>query len=650
MGFGTRVRDWGTPVGVFAGALAAYVCRLCPVVGRSDLGEFAVMPAFLAPGHYPGYPLLNQLLYLPHLIDVNPAYHAALLNAVFAAGAAAVLWLAWRAAGARPAVGAPLALAFALVPACWSTAAAGPEAFGLETLAAAAFIFLSFEAVSKNDSRYFLGAVLLFALSLGNRVSFAIFAPLLVAVFLLTGRRGAGAATAVFLIGVSVYIHYVLRNDYFGDQYGQNRLITAGRVYGELFRIWRYDFFTSGVGDGTFNKNVLGGLIFQLKYGILLLVAPGVAAFISKGREWAVIAAALAASAAGFLWAYVAYHGFPDETYLIMPAAIIVTFAALGAEWLTAALSTRWRPTRYAVPILMSAFPLFFLIKCYGEADRTKDVYFDCYSRELYKSVPREAAVLAEHNVLMPIAYYHSVLAYRPDVGVYSMGMEKWEEAPARMRAGDLSYFDEIGSARPRREPERTAYLIDEWPDINARLSVKRLSVPGEFLTRAVSSLPPGGRFCAVIGDAAPRKVLPRENFRRKGTCCWRQAGYRFPLARRSGLGVFLAGRKRKNGVLVLAAGKTGAYDGVFDCPRRLAPPPASEVRFGWRGDDYRGLSDLRLDVGECSYSRPCSGIIFVPLTPDWRPAGAPSYYSDYNCAPFYFYEVIHPRGSRKGQ
>jgi hypothetical protein len=650
MGVNFRVREWIIPIGVFAGALAAYVWRLCPVVGPSDLGEFAVMPAFLAPGHYPGYPLLNQLLYLPHLIDVNPAYCAGLLNAVFAAGAAAVLSLAWRAAGVRPAVGAPLALAFALTPACWGTAASGPEAFGLGALAAAAFIFLSFKAVSEKDARYLLAAVFTFALSIGNHVSFAMFAPLVVAAFFLTGRRGPAVATAVFLVGISVYFHYIMRKGYFGDQYGQDLMITGGRMYGEFIAIWQCGFFTTGINEaGGLDKNVWAVLIFQLKYGILLLVAPGVAAFVSKGREWAVIAAALAAAAVGSFWAYVAYRGFTDEPYLVIPVMIVVTFAALGAEWVTGVLAARWRFARGAVPAVLCAIPLYFLINNYGEADRTKDLYFDCYSRELYKSVPREAAILAEHHVLMPVAYYHSVLARRPDVGVYSMGMDKWEEAPARMRTGDLSYFDEIGSARPRREPERTAYLIDEWPDINARLSVRRLSVPGEFLARAVLSLPPGGRFCAVIGDGAPRKAVRRKNFRRGRTCCWRHAGSRFPLERRSGLGVFLAGRKRKNGVLVFAAGRKGAYDGVFDCPRRLGPPPAAEVRFGWRGDDYRGLSELRLDVGERSYSSPCSGIIFVPLTRDWRPAGAPSYYSDYNCAPFYFYEVIHPGGPGEG-
>jgi hypothetical protein len=421
-------------------------------------------------------------------------------------------------------------------------------------------------------------------------------------------------------------------------------------LYDEFIQIWHCGFFTTGVNEaGGVNKNVGATLIFQAKYGLLLLAVPGAVVFFARGRKWAVVAGALTAGAVGSLWAYAAYRGFTDEPYLIIPLMVLVTFAALGAEWITRVFAARWRFARVALPAALCAIPLYFLVKNNGEADRTKEIYFDCYTRELYKSIPHEAAVFAEHHVLMAAVYYRSILARRPDVGVYSIGDKDWEEAPARMRAGDLSYFDEMGSSRPRGEPERTAYFIDQWPDTGSRLSGRLLSVPGEFLARGVASLPPGGRFYAVIGDAVPADAADRKKFRRGGTCWWRQPDFDFRLKRRSGVGVFLAGKRRKKDVLVFAKGRRGAYDGLFDCPRRLEPPSGAEVRFGWRGDGAHGLNGLRLDVGERSFCNPCSGIIFVPLTSEGRPAGAPSYYSDYTFGPFYFYEVKGPKNPGEG-
>jgi len=187
---GVGLKAWGAGAAVFAVAFGAYVYYLCPVIARSDLAEFAVMPGFLAPGHYPGYPLVNHLFYVAHLCFADPAYVAGLLNAACAAAAAAVLFAAWRVMGVRWWVGAPLALAFALTPAAWSSATAGPEAFGVETLTGAVLLYLAFAAVARRDHRYVLAAVFVFALSLGNRVSFAMFAPVLVVAFLFSGGGG----------------------------------------------------------------------------------------------------------------------------------------------------------------------------------------------------------------------------------------------------------------------------------------------------------------------------------------------------------------------------------------------------------------------------------------------------------------------------
>jgi hypothetical protein len=643
MGVGARVTVWGVPAGVFVAALTAYVYRLCPVIGRSDIAEFAVLPGFLAPGHYPGYPLVNQVFYLAHLFFADPAYVTGVFNAAFAAAAAAVLYAAWRVMGVRWWVAAPLALAFALTPAAWSSAAAGPEAFGVEALAGAILLYLAFAAIARRDHRYVLAAVLVFALSLGNRISFAMFAPVLVVAFLFVGRKGFLVAAGIFLLGGSVYLHYVLRYDVFGDLCGQTGLTNAARVYQELINISRYDFFTSGVKTGEgLSKDVGSQIIFQMKYGLLALVAAGVAAFAFGRKKWLAVAGALAIAAGGFLWAYVAYYGLPDEPYLILPVALFITFAARGGEAVAAALSRR-RPVLIVFGAALFALPVYSALKHREWADHSNYRAYDCFTRETYKSMPYEASILAEHHILMPAVYYRSILSRRPDNGVYSIQPYWWEEAPAWLRAGTLPYFDEMGASRPRRAHERPAYFINEWPGIDFRPGLRRVSVPGEFLARAVGALPPGGRFCAVIGDVVPFTVARRVNIWGWQTYYWRQKGTDFPLERRTGTSVFLTGRRKKNGVGVYAAAKWGACAGEFVCPDKLAPPPTSVIGFGCDGDATRGLDALRLEVGKDLYSTSGSGIIFVPLTRDWRPAGEPLYYSHDISGPFYIFEILSP-------
>ena len=100
----------------------------------------------------------------------------------------------------------------------------------------------------------------------------------------------------------------------------------------------------------------------------------------------------------------------------------------------------------------------------------------------------------------------------------------------------------------------------------------------------------------------------------------------------------------------VYAAAKWGACAGGFVCPDKLAPPPTSVIGFGCDGDAPYGLDGLHVEIGEDVYSIRSSGIIFVPLTSDWRAADGPLYYSHHGLGPFYIFEILRPWDSDEGK
>jgi hypothetical protein len=559
-------------------------------------------------------------------LGTSPVYFAGLLNALFAAAAVGVLYLAWRELGAHAAVAAPVALAFAFTPAFWNWAAAGPEMYNVEALTAAVILWLAVAAVRRGDARYYFVAAFIFGLALGNRTSFVLFGAWLFLTYFLLRNKTLGATLLFFALGLSVYLMLALRWGYFGDQDEWTSSSTFIKEATWVLDYRRYGGFPAGAPeDRTIWKYVASNLIFEAKYGALALALAGIGASL-RDKRLASLTAPLVVTLALFLALYGYFAGAETQPYLQIPLALIFTLAALGAN----AVYSLGRRVRYgAAAVALAAFtlPFYNFVQNYPLANHRHDRGRASFVTEANKTLVYEGAVIGEHCFFMPFAYYHFVLRARPDLSYHCIVSADWKRRLEAFPSEGLTPFGERGGPPLRSRPAGGTYLINPFPGIDFAPEFRKRFIPGEFLGRELAALEPGGRFVAVAGDAAPLAVFERLNVGGWQTFYWEQADAALPMVSKKGAGVLLAGRKTGAGLRVYAAKKWGAGRARFECPPELGPAPRWPVVVEFAGDAPYGLDALKLEAAGRKYKIPTSGIIYVPFTSDWRAAGPAKYY-----------------------
>ena len=643
----TLPRKYATPLiaaAVFAAVAAVYLAGMRPVIWYSDPGEFAVSPGFLAPGHYPGYPLPNQLLYLPHLVARNPVYYAGALNALWGAAAAAGAFVAWRLLGVRAAVAAACALAFAFTFANWDAATTGPEVYTLETFAGAAVLALTFAAVTRDDGRYLAAAAFVFALALGDRNSFVLFLPLLVGAALAGRRPPLALAAAALALGVSVYVHFILRSGCFGDQVPGTSLPSCHRLLDYHLNFKKLSFYGGLTQqDRRAAPYIISNLIFEAKHAGVILAGAGAVLFGWRDRRRRWLGAGLIATLALFLALFVTYVAVPAEPYLLLPLLLVFTFTACAGERLI-----RWAARFRVLAVTLTAAT--FLLPAYNfarhRAFTTHGGERSCASfvEEQLRLVRYDAALYGEHFYFMPHCYYHFILRARPDVAFHSLNTTDYPKLIAARPARFGVPYGEKGASRRPAAPAPYWYFTNTYPDIWATPRINTYDLRSNFLARRLAALGPGGRFVAVVGDARAAAFTHLLNQRPEWrSYLWRERRLELPLTWNIGTGLLLVGKKEGPGLVVNGVVYWGARRGRWVCPRALYPPPPYAIDFAFRGDAPYGLNGLSLALGERRYELPSSGIIFVPLTAAWQPAGAARFYYAHVMNQCPLYELPNP-------
>lgn len=605
--------NWLWAAAIFLVVFAVYLFTLRPAVWFSDQGEFATWPAFLAVGHYPGYPLLTQLYFLPHLAGIASAAAPSLLNALFGALAAAALFGAWRALEVRKAAAAALALAFAVTPAAWSWATGGPDAHTLDALCAALVLWLSASALKRGDGRLFAAAAFVFGLALGNRVTFVLLAPWLLAAGILLPRRPGWLALAAFALGVSVYLYLPFRRGAFGPMYLPPPLINADTVYGWVLRPphvapeagrvwWRY---------------IPANVIFQAKYGILAFAAWGVFALARRRPGGGVMAAALGVALAAFLTVFAAYAGGPADAYMLLPLLLLATFAALGADALSGWVGKR----RWAAALVAAAafaLPLYGAWKAFPLANHRPETTAAANTMEALRGMPFESAALGDHTAFTPYVHLRFAQKRRLDIALAAVSAAEWRGAPARLAAGSLTLLGPRGCPDSAWRRRNAVYFVTTYPGTACNPEYRWIFLPASFLGRRLAALPEGGRFLAAMADAYPLDV---KNDLRAGRWTPRNLQYKRPyinMSRRPGAAVILRGERRGGVWSINALAGFGA--GAVNLPReRLA--------YRCRGDDHYGMDSFELQWPGGRYRAAAAGILFIPLTAAGAAAGPPQFH-----------------------
>jgi len=478
---------WVLPFLLGLMTLCLYLRTLLPSVGEADTFEFQVVVPKLGVAHPTGYPLyvlLGKLFTLLPLRDV--AWRVNLASAVFAVGAVLVLYVILGRLTGRPLCSFLVALAFAFSTSFWSQAVVA-EVYTLHNLLVAVLLWVVLVPGVEQDgwvcqkTRRWKTASFVLGLSLTNHLTTVLLVPaVLLAVLLasrplrvvrssrnarrgggegetgpddsplkdpedLTGRlRAPGArdclvATALFVLGLSVYLFIPLRWPALHEGTrmtlrGFLTYVTGGQFHGAL----RLD----GWQDPT-RWRIMARLMLE-PFGWVGLVLASVGAV-----GWAVHRRrALMVTGAAFL-AFVFYglnYYVADIAVFLLPAHLILAVwmgagVTLLADSLSRASSVVKADARVWCSGLVTAVALIPLSQIWVNlpaVDRSGDQGRYAWGQyALRQPLARDSAVLADPKRFASLYYLQQVEGVRPDLDIVLLGAEELYQAELRRRLGE---------------------------------------------------------------------------------------------------------------------------------------------------------------------------------------------------------------------
>lgn len=430
--------DW-LQAGLVAGILFALYAATAPrTVAAEDDGFFVLSSYFLGVEHPPGYPLFtligHALTYLP---IGSVAYRVHLASALFGALSGAAAWLCARALtpGRLP----PYLAAFALglSPVFWSQSIIA-EVYTLNSFFFLVLMYLGLRicppqmrAPTGRPERCLLYAMAgIFGLGLSNHWPLMVLVAPAFAVLLWPVRmellRRSGTLLPLVIIGLLPYAWMVHRS--WSD--------APINFYGPLESVSEFWAFVSRAQYTTVDQSSSATWLDRIKFfgflGHELLVQFAVAgsllAAVGFAGQWrllgrrvgAFLTLAFLLPSAGLLMllgydysagAKHAFHVYPLPAY-----AIAALWSALGFAWLV---------ERYAVrPRLAAACAAVVLALIFAAGLRenvlARHDWTARYAQAVLKTLPENAVLVAMGDPdLAPIAYYHMIENWRPDITIY---------------------------------------------------------------------------------------------------------------------------------------------------------------------------------------------------------------------------------------
>jgi hypothetical protein len=427
-GFRPARGDWARAGLVAAALFMLYAATSPRTVATEDDGLFILSSYFLGIEHAPGYPLFTLAGKLFTLLPIGSvAYRVHLASALFGGLACGAAWLCARAlTGARlPAYVAAFALGCA--PVYWSQAIIA-EVYTLNVLFFLVLVFLALQAHAGRDVLPWMALV--FGLSLSNHWPLmGLVAPgFLIALWprLPEMARRLPLLAVLFLVGLLPYAWMVWRSwqeppiSYVGalETWSEVWRVVSRATYAEVderlsaswldrlrylpFLGWEFLYHFAFVGAAL---SALGCIAQWRAWGrrvsAFLLVAflmPGAGLVLLLKFDYDTIQKHI-------------FHVYPLPSY-----AVGALWCALGFAW----LADRYAASRRAAHAAAAA--LVVLLLAWG-ARTNLQADFDWtarYAQTILRTLPRDAAVFVQGDAdLAPIAYFHMIENWRPDITLY---------------------------------------------------------------------------------------------------------------------------------------------------------------------------------------------------------------------------------------
>lgn len=425
------------PIGALAaGALVAavYVAGACPTIYVGDSGELVTAAHVLGIPHPTGYPLYVLLGKVwTTLVPVGSvAYRMSLFSAAAGGAAAAVLFVALRAAGAgRIAAATAVGLA-AFSPSTWAEATV-QRVYTLNALFVALATWCAVRWVLERRDAWLVALAFTCGLGATNHTFMAVYgvaaALFVVAVAPDVLRRGrtVASAFAAGMLGLAPYLYLPLRSR--ADpplDWGNPETLGAFLDVVRRADFWERAWIESPADLWPILADWVASFPAELGWGGVGLAAVGVAVGTQRGRLWLLPLAVLVGNVLA-----VALHGSRSDIFIwhryYLPSYWMLAFlAGLGATALVRALPrpARVLPLTLIVPALVGGWTRF---------DRSEYRIAEAFSRAVLDSLPPGAHLIAtDDNVLFVLLYLRWVEGLRPDVNLVLQGVGDADLPPLR--------------------------------------------------------------------------------------------------------------------------------------------------------------------------------------------------------------------------
>jgi hypothetical protein len=424
--FHPRRGDWAAAATVAAALFLLYALTSPRTVSVEDDGLFILSSYFFGIDHAPGFPLFVMLGKLATLLPFGSvAYRVHLVSALFGGLACGAAWLCARAlTGARlPAyVGA---FGLGLAPVFWSQAIIA-EVYTLNAFLFLALLFLGLQAAQ--GARVLPWMALLFGLSLTNHWPLMLlvapgFAILLWPRLAEMARR-LPLLAALLVAGLLPYAWMVWRSwqepaiSYLGplESWGEVWHLLSRASYAEVDE----RLSASWLDRLSFFPFIGSQFVVQFAFAGAALAAAGCAL---QWRAWgwrvsACLLAAFLATSAGLVlllkFDYDSFQKHVFHVYLLPAWAVGALWLALGFAWCTGRYLPRRAPAAAAalLALMLAWGARGNLLADYDWAAR--------YAQTILKGLPPGAVVFVQGDAdLAPIAYFHMIEGWRPDITLY---------------------------------------------------------------------------------------------------------------------------------------------------------------------------------------------------------------------------------------
>jgi Protein of unknown function (DUF2723) len=432
-----RWLPWAVVLGVFLLALALYLRTMLGDVTWWDTGEFQTVGSVLGIAHPTGYPTYTMLAWLAQVLFQpfgSPAFRADLLNAVLAAGAAALMALAAIQLTRRWILGALAGVALAVSPQGWAIGLAA-DPHGLHVFFAALLIvlLLSWQSrvrAGRPDARWLLVASVVFGLSLGNHALTVLLAPgvgvfvLLVEPQLLWRRWRLTLACVIAVVAttVLVYAYIPLRASMnppldYADPVTWDRFkyLVLGQQFQGTFHAM--PSFRAGL------SQIWKQLVNNLGLVAVLSVAGGVVAFV-RNVQFALLAALWFGLT--FVFA-LGYENADIERYYLVPIMMAILWAAIALDAVWRGVETLARDATakrvvalggVAVGALLVLVVLLPVPDRVPDMDRSGDTGARQWMDATFDALAPNAVIVSWWNYSTPLWYGKFVEGKRPDVTI----------------------------------------------------------------------------------------------------------------------------------------------------------------------------------------------------------------------------------------